>query len=106
VTLDEKPVSGTVEFISTDGKSESVPLSNGKYVTYALTPGTFKIVVKGVNPMGASQGKQMTKLPEMPGMEGVQATVDPPARYGDPSQSDLTFEFTGGQITHNIPLKP
>jgi hypothetical protein len=108
VTLNQQPVLGVVEFIGEDGKSELAPISNGKYVTYTLKPGQFKVVVK--DPAGSAGGGpavvKKTNVPVPPGMEGAKASVTPPRKYSDPNQSGLVFDFSGGQQTFDIPLNP
>ena len=103
VTLDGKPVSGNVIFISGDGKeTQTLIASEGKYAI-ELPPGEYKVAVRGG--MGGMAGKGAPKgAAEMPAMPGAGGTA-PPAKYAT-AAGGLTFSHPGGKKTYDIQLTP
>lgn len=111
ITLNGQPVMGTVVFIGPDNKEVlgGVSAGTGEYRVDNPATGLNKILVRGLGGAGAPgpAGKPMVapggKDPaNMVGGQGV----PPPAKYGSVKTSDLTFNVTGGQETHDITLKP
>ena len=110
VTLDGKPVSGTVYFQFSDNKELTSPISptDGTYQIIDAPSGQVKVSIKGgLGGAGPTSKPPAAKgAPEMPEMGGGAGGVPPPAKYGSPTTSGLTFEVKGGKQTYDIPLTP
>ena len=112
VTLDGKPVAGTVFFQFADNKESSSPISStdGSYQIIDPPSGTAKVYVKGGLGGAGPQigGKEVPKgSPELAkDVGGVSGGVPPPTKYGSPTTSGLTFDIKGGKQTYDIPLSP
>lgn len=110
VTMDGKPVNGTVVFVTSDNKELQSPIgsTDGTYQIIDAPNGSMKIYIKGSlagtggalkEPPKGGPGPDMAK-----GLGG--AGVDAPAKYGSAATSGLTFEVKGGKQEHNITLTP
>jgi len=109
VTLNGENVGGTVTFVTVDTKKEFVsPIKqDGTYQIDNPPPGQVKVVVKGMG-MGATvkpppAGKDVAKMPEMPGSAQGK---EPPAKYASEKTTPLTYEVKTGKQTYDIPLTP
>jgi len=114
VTVGDKPVMGEVVFLGDDGKEFKgvINAKDGIYTLLDAPNGQYKVAVKGMGaglnvPGGGGQVAPPKDAPkmDMPDLARGQS-VQPPAKYGDPKTSGLTFEVTGGEQTFDIPLKP
>jgi hypothetical protein len=110
VTLDGKPVSGEITFVCSDGKEIKSPLgTDGGYSILAPAKGEAKIGIKSMTAAvggGKEAGKEgASKSAELPGMGGSSGAV-PPAKYGNPASSGLTYTVKGGEEKHDITLSP
>jgi hypothetical protein len=110
VTLGEKPVAGTVVFVTSDNKELSGPIGPGGVYTIADPPvGQAKIYIKAAPNSGGLIAPPTTKGgPEIPkdGPVGGAAGVAPPAKYTSAATSGLTFDVKAGKQTYDIPLTP
>lgn len=98
-----KPVTGSVVFVGSDGK-ESVPAligADGSYKATDLQPGEYKIKVVGMAG-AAAPPKSKQAAPEMGA--GAGGGNPPPAKYGSVDTSGLTFSYKGGKQTNDITL--
>lgn len=104
VTLEGKPVSGEITFVCSDGKEIKSPLApDGGYSILNPAKGDAKI---GVKSMGSAPPPTAGTKADITGMPAGGAGVPPPAKYGNPASSGLTYPVKGGEETHNIDLKP
>jgi hypothetical protein len=102
VTRGEKPVAGTVFFITADNKEFSANIGpDGSYALADAPVGSVKIYIKPGQALVAPKGG-----PEMP-KDGPTATqgVPPPPKYQSPATSGLTYDVKAGKQTYDIPLK-
>jgi len=104
-----KAVAGIVVFVYPDGTETSAPTGDeGTYTIPKPTPGTVKVLVKAMP--GASPGLRPPKDADPTKDAGVSVSgpsgVPPPAKYGLPASSNLTYEVKPGQQTFNIDLAP
>jgi hypothetical protein len=107
VTLDGKPVAGTVFFQMPDNKEFTGLISlDGTYKIIDAPPGMAKVYIKGG--LGGAATPQKSNTPEIKGAAPISAAggAEPPTKYGSPSTSGLTFEVKGGKQTWDIPLTP
>jgi len=112
VTLNDKPVSGTVHFVYGDNKDITSPIAaDGSYLIPNPPPGNVKIVVTpaagvaGGGLVGGPQAKDVP-LPEMDPGGGATKGEVPPKKYQDAKTTDLTYEVQSGKQTFDIQLKP
>jgi len=119
VTIDNRPVtSGTVTFISSDGKRTAVAQldAQGEYNMPDAPVGPVKITVeaknftafgktqpppKGIGPM-APPGGDASEGGMAPVKSGPFVPI--PLRYKDADKSGLTYTVETGKQTHDIPL--
>lgn len=110
VTLEDKPVSGTVYFVYADNKEVSSPIkADGSYQIDKAAPGKVKIVVKsmlGSAGTGLVAPPKITDQPEMPKLDGGGQGVPPPPKYNAANTSDIEYEVQPGKHTFDIQLKP
>jgi len=114
VTLSGDPVTGTIVFVGSDGKTVEAPISpDGTYTVDNPPIGSIKIAVKGLSGPGGmapptpSGAKDTDKL--MGADKGKAASKmggTPPAKYAVAESSGLTFTVTSGKQKHDIPLEP
>lgn len=108
VTSNNQPVSGLIEFTFSDGKMLASPLApDGGYSIPAPPKGDAKVAVKGLGAPpgpGIKAGAEMPKGVDMPG--GVGGGVQPPAKYGNPTTSGLTYTVKGGEEKKDFDLTP
>lgn len=105
VTLNDKPVGGTVVFLYADGKEVAGPIGpTGEYVIANPPAGSVKVYIRGsgaVAPPPTKGGPEMPKDGPAAGGGGVA----PPPKYQSAATSGLTFEVKTGKQTYDIPLK-
>jgi len=109
VTLDGKPVSGTVIFVWPDSKELASPIGpDGSYSIPNPPPGQVKILVKGMTSgaVEAPVGGPPPGAGDLPKIPNASTGVQPPAKYGDASTSDLSYEVKAGKQSHDLALKP
>lgn len=110
VTLDGKVVAGTVFFQFSDNKEVTALIAtDGSYQIVEPPTGQAKVYVKSgmgvaVPPIG--KAPEVKGGPEMPKDIGGATGTAPPAKYGSPSTSGLSFEVKGGKQTYDITLTP
>jgi len=110
VLLGDKPVAGTVVFVSNDGKEVAAPIMpDGTYTATNAEVGSVKIYIKpgalGAPTVGAPKSAPGT--PEMPkDMGGTSSGVPAPAKYTKVETSGLTYDVKSGKQEHNITLQP
>ena len=106
VTLNQKPVSGSIAFVGKDGKEVLGPINpDGSYVVNDLALGDYKIVIKGIPGMAngnvpAGMGGAMKDASAPPAMGAA-----PPFKYASPNNG-LTFNVAGGAQTKDFELTP
>jgi len=104
VTLNGQAVSGEITFVASDGKEFKSPLAmDGGYSVLNVPKGEAKISVKTLG--GIAPPSKDVKA-EMPGMPAGGSGVAPPAKYGNPATSGLTYTVKGGEEKHDITLTP
>jgi len=109
VKMGGENVAGTVAFVGSDPNPKETPIKpDGTYQVDDPPTGQVKIVVKGMGgPGGAPAGvKPAPGGPEMPSMPGMAKGATPPAKYGSPASTPLTYDVKPGKQTHNIELTP
>jgi len=110
VTLNGEKVAGTVSFVGSDPAPKETPIKpDGTYQIDDPPTGQVKIVVKGMGgPTGAAgAAKPPPGGPEMPSMPGTgMGGATPPAKYGSPATTPLTYDVKPGKQTYNIELTP
>lgn len=110
VTYNGQVVAGQVIFIGSD-KKEIMSMIGGMDGSYEIKnppkgEGVFLVKATMAPPLaplkgGAQAPKGGAQAPEAPSMGGVA----PPAKYGQPSTSDLKFTVTGGKQNYDITLQ-
>jgi len=110
VTLGGQPVAGIVTFAYDKSEISAPTTADGSYIFTAPPPGQVKVTVKPLPGAGAGALAPPPKGgPDMPSMPAGTASgqgVPPPAKYGSPATSDLSYEVKAGKQTYNIDLKP
>jgi len=108
VTLDGKPVAGTVVFVGADGKEVGVsPIGpDGNYTIPNPATGPVKVLVKSMTASLGGGAIRPPGGPTMPDPAGTSQGVQPPAKYGAEKTTPLTFEVKTGKQTYDIPLSP
>jgi len=103
VTYKEKPVEGTITFITAAGKEFQGPITGGTYFVNDIPAGEVRVTVKG--PPKINVGGAGKDLPELPAGKGpaVQMGVSPPKKYENPDNG-LKFTVKGGKETKNFDL--
>lgn len=123
---------GGVTFMNTEGGQSFAAgiAEDGTYSIPNIAGGTYKITVdtsslkpaqggayggasmpKGAKGMGPPPGADVPEgySPSSPAAAAAATNakryVEIPAKYADPNQTDLTFTFNGGSVTHDIELK-
>jgi hypothetical protein len=102
VTLQGKPVSGQVVFLSGDGK-EFVAFTGGPDGSYTITnapKGEVTVLIKGLG----QTGQTASSRPPPVGPKPVAGGVAPPARYAEPNE--LKLVVVGGQQVQDFDLTP
>jgi hypothetical protein len=103
VTLNNAAVAGSVVFLYPDNKEATTLIGvDGTYVITNPPAGSVKVLVKP--PLGMGGLKPPPK--DAPPMTGGSTGVPPPAKYGSPATSKLTYEVKAGKQIHNITLEP
>ncbi len=120
VTLDGKPVAGTVTFIGPNNKKVQSPIGrDGTYSVLNPEPGENKITVTGMpklgatDPMGgrgdpraADMVKKQTEMMKANAPEdAVFEAEPPPEKYATPGNIPA-FTVTSGKQIYDIPLTP
>jgi len=108
VTLDGKPVSGIVAFVYPDKQEVTSPIGpDGGYSIPEPKPGTVKVVVRSMQPLGGGGLKAPPKGgPPMAEMPGTGGGTPPPKKYEAANTTPLTYEVAPGRQTYDIPLAP
>lgn len=105
VTLDGKPVAGEITFVCSDGKEVKSPLApDGGYSIIAPAKGEAKIGIKSMT-IAVGGGKETSTKADL-GNLGTNTGATPPAKYGNPTTSGLTYTVKGGDEKHDIALTP
>jgi len=107
VTLEGQPVNGIVHFVHATAPEATAPSGPDGYTMINPPLGQVKVLVKampGAAAPGAATPKGSPELPSMAGTSTAQG-VAPPAKYGHPGTSDITYEVKAGKQTFDIPLK-
>jgi hypothetical protein len=101
VTLGDKPVSGQVVFVYSDGKELVSPITgDGSYMLADPPTGSVKIYIRSMG--GTVVPKGGPDIPkDAPGGGGG---VPAPPKYASAATSGLTYEVKAGKQEHNIPL--
>jgi len=111
VTLDGKPVAGVVVFVWDDKKESASPIGpDGNYAIMDPALGHVKVVVKA-GQGGPSAGPlvappKMKDGPALPSLPTTAQGVAPPAKYGSPATTPLSYDVKAGKQTYDIPLGP
>jgi hypothetical protein len=105
---------GNVSFVPEGGGAVNSAIEeDGSYTVRNVPPGTVKITVENnsFRPAAMQEGpafmqKYMKeKKPEMADPDRAKRYVPIPPKYGDASQSDLTYVVKSGKQEHDIELK-
>ena len=114
VTLDDKPVHGTVKYVGADGKDFAAPINpDGTYMVANLTPQNYKITVfGGLQVAKVDAPKDLTKDAKDKGKDvsinlpgpSAGGGVDPPRKYEKAETSELSLDYKGGSVTKDLIL--
>jgi hypothetical protein len=109
VTTGGAGVTGTIHFVGADGKEVSAPVgpTGGTYQIANPPLGEVTVLVKG-GPVAAPPLKPAPGAVAMPGNTSTPAAAgaQPPAKYADPSTSDLKYTVVAGAQQKDFDLAP
>jgi hypothetical protein len=92
---------GSISFIPADGSGPSTggAITEGKFAVQKVPVGTAKVVISGTKVTGK---KQMFKDPNSPFVQTSEEYL--PAKYNDPSKTELSYEVKSGVQSKNFEL--
>jgi hypothetical protein len=100
VLLGDKPVNGTLIFVSADGKEARAPIGpDGSYTLTDPPIGSLKVYIQPGQALVAPKGGEVPK--DGPAASGA---VQPPAKYQTAASSGLTYDSKAGKQTYDPTL--
>jgi hypothetical protein len=107
VTLNGKPVAGTVTFIGPDNREITAPINpDGTYTVANPPAGQVQVVVRNLPGARPGMTPSIPRNVSMPGnVTSASVGLPPPMRYAW-QNNGLAFSVTGGKQQHDIILTP